>query len=159
MDIVRAALVRTNGVYVANMDGLENTVEAREESMDLQRAGGSAAVTADEAACGLADAQRMLAGRGATSGIGFGFVKNFGSPRGLDGLRFEYAITDGDRIANVHTIISGTTLATLGYGRTVGEPDETLRTWALDRLYDLTRSMVADDRYIALLMQHPIHLG
>ena len=139
----------------------ENTVEAREESIRVQLAGDSAAVTADEAAAGLATAQRDLAeGRGAGYGVGFGYVTNFGSPRGLDGIKLEYALTDGgDRIANVHAIISGTRLAMLGYHRTVEEPDEQLLDWALDKLYREAGSIVRDqDRYATLLSRHPLHL-
>jgi hypothetical protein len=147
-------------VYVPGVDGSENTVEAREESMRLQLAGGSAAVTAGEAAAGLAEAQRELAGRGAGYGVGVGYVKNFGSPRRLDGIRLEYAITDGERVANVHAIISGTRLSILGYGRALEEPDEGLKTWALDELYQQAGSIARDDdRYATLLMRHPLHLG
>jgi hypothetical protein len=79
------------------VDEPENTVEAREGSMRLQLAGApGAAATAGEAAAGLAEAQRELAGRRAGYGLGFGYVKNFGSPRGLDGIRLEFAITDGE---------------------------------------------------------------
>jgi hypothetical protein len=142
------------------VDGPENTVEAREESMSLQLAGGSAAVTAGEAAAGLAEAQRQLTGRGAGYGVGVGYVKNFGSPRGLDGIKLEYAITDGERVANVHAIISGTRLSILGYGRALEEPDEKLQTWALDELYQQAGSIARDeDRYVTLLMRHPLHLG
>jgi len=121
-------------VYVANVDEAENTVEAREQSMQLQLQGGSAAVTAEESSRGLAEAQQELAGRGAGYELGFGYVKNFGSPRGLDGIRLEYAITDGTRTANLHVIISGTRLATLGFSRALEEPEEELRGWALDQL-------------------------
>jgi hypothetical protein len=147
-------------VYVPGVDEPENTVEAREESMHLQLAGGSAAVTAAEADAGLAEAQRELVGRGAGYGIGFGYVKNFGSPRGLDGIKLEYAITDGERVANVHAIISGTRLAVLGYGRAVEGPDEKLRAWALGELCQQAGSIARDDdRYVTLLTRHPLHLG
>jgi hypothetical protein len=138
----------------------ENTVEAREESMRVQLAGASAAVTADEAAVALAAAQRDFAeGRGAGYGVGFGYVKNFGSPRGLDGIKLEYALTDGDRIANLHAIISGTQLAILGYHRTVEEPNAQLLDWALDKLYRLAGSVARDhDRYARLLSRHPLYL-
>jgi hypothetical protein len=143
-----------------DVDEAENTVEAREESMRVQLAGASPAVTADQAAAGLAEAERELVeGRGSGYGVGFGYVKNFGSPRGLDGIRLEYAITDGERVANVHVIISGTRLATLGYKRWPGEPDERLRAWALDGLYDLAgRIARSGDRYATLLTRHPLHL-
>ena len=60
------------------MEAGENTVAAREESMRVQLAGASAAVTADEAEAGLAAAQHDLAeGRGAGYGVGFGYVTNF----------------------------------------------------------------------------------
>jgi hypothetical protein len=139
----------------------ENTVEAREESMRMQLAGASAAVTAEEAAAGLAAADRELAeGRGAGYGVGFGYVTNFGSPRGLDGIRLEYALTDGQRVANVHAIISGTRLALLDYHRTIQELDEQLHDWALKALYDLAGSIARDDdRYGTLLTRHPLHLS
>jgi hypothetical protein len=139
----------------------ENTVAAREESMRARLAGTSAAVTAEEAAAGLAAAQRDLAdGRGARYGIGLGYVKNFGSPRGLDGIKLEYVLTDGERVANVHAIISGTRLALLGYHRTVDEPDEQLLGWALDKLYREAGSIARDhDRYATLLSRHPLHLA
>ena len=127
--------------------------------MRLQLAGGSAAVTAAEAAAGLTEAQRELATRGA-GGLGFGYVKSFGSPRGLDGIRLEYAITDGDRIANVHAIISGTRLAALGFWPVGDELDEALRAWALEELYRKGGSIARDDdRYAAFLACHPVHLG
>jgi hypothetical protein len=31
-----------------------------------------------------------------------GYVKNFGSPRGLERIKVEYTLTDGERVANVH---------------------------------------------------------
>ena len=84
-------------------------------------------------------------------------MKNFGSPRGLDGIKLEYAITDGERVANVHAIISGTRLAILGYGRALEEPGEKLQTWALDKLYQQAGSIARDqDRYVTLLMRHPL---
>src|SRR5262249_30580458 len=104
--------------------------------MRVQLAGASAAVTADEAQAGLAAPQDDLAeGRGGGYGVGFGYVKSFGSPRGLDGIKLEYALSDGDRVANVHAVISGSRLAMLGYHRTLEEPDEQLLGWALDKLY------------------------
>jgi hypothetical protein len=139
----------------------EDTVAAREESMRVQLAGASSAVTAAEAAAGLAAAERELAGgRGSGYGVGLGYVKNFGSPSGLDGIKLEYAITDGERVANVHAIISGTRLAILGYHRTVEKPDEQLHEWALDKLYRLAGSIARDhDRYATLLAQHPLQLS
>ena len=147
-------------VYVANVDEAENIVEAREQSMQLQLDGGSAAVTVDDAARGLTEARQELAGRGADYGLGFGYVKNFGSPRGLDGIRLEYAITDGARTANLHVIISGTRLGILGYTRQVDHPDDDLRVWVLDQCY-LAAGAIAqsDDRYATLLSRHPFPLG
>lgn len=142
------------------MDDKENTVEEREGSMRLQLAGGSAAVTATEAASGVDAAHQELAGRAAGHGVGFGYVKGFGSPGGLDGIKLEYAITDGKRVANVHAIVGGTRLSILGYDRAVAEPDERLRKWALDDLYRLAGSIARDDdRYATLLTRHPLHLG
>lgn len=147
-------------MYVANVDEPENTVEARERSMQLQLDGRSSAVTAARAADGLAEAQQELASRGAGYELGFGYVKSFGSPRGLDGILFEYAITDGERVANVHAIISGTRLGILGYSRATDELDEKLRAWALDELYRLAGSIArSDDRYVTLLGRHPLRLG
>jgi hypothetical protein len=137
----------------------ENTVQAREQSMQLQLAGGSAAVTVAEATAGLEEARRELAGRGAGYDVGFGYVKNFGSPRGLDGVRLEYAVTDGERVANVHAIISGTRLGILGYSRAIEEPDVKLRAWALDELYRAAAAIPRGDRYARLLERHPLHLG
>jgi hypothetical protein len=117
-------------------------------------------LTADDEVRGLADAQQELAGRGAGYALGFGYVKNFGSPRGLDGIRLEYAITDGVRTANLHVIISGTRLAILGYSRVVDEHDEELLTWALDQLYQAAGAIArSDDRYATLLARHPLPLG
>lgn len=128
--------------------------------MRLQLAGGSAAVTTEEAAAGLAEAQRELVERGAGYGVGFGYVKDFDSPRGLDGIRLEYALTDGERIANVHAIISGTRLSILGHDRSAVEPDERLRAWALEDLYRLAGSIArTHDRYASLLERHPLRLG
>lgn len=129
--------------------------------MRVQLAGASAAVTADEAATGLAAAERELAeGRGAGYGVGFGYVTSFGSPRGLDGIRLEYALTDGERAANVHAIISGTRLALLGYPRTLDEPDAPLHDWSLRALYDLAGSIARDDdRYATMLTRHPLRVS
>jgi hypothetical protein len=147
-------------VYVPNVDEAENTVEAREQSMQLQLQGGSAAVTAEESSRGLAEAQQELAGRGTGYALGFGYVKNFGSPRGLDGVRLEYAITDGARTANVHVIISGTRLATLGFSRGLEEPDEEVRGWVLDQLYQAAGAIArSQGRYETLLSRHPLPLG
>jgi hypothetical protein len=142
------------------MDGAENTVQAREESMQLQLAGGSAAVTADEAISGLTEAQQELAGRGAGYGMGFGYVKNFGSPRGLDGIRLEYAITDGVRVANLHVVISGTRLGIRGLSRAIEEPDEELRAWVLNELYQAAGAIAhSHDRHATLLSRYPLRLG
>jgi hypothetical protein len=142
------------------MDEPENTVEAREESMRVQLTGASAAVTAEEAAAGLAAAEREFTdGRGRGHGIAFGYVKNFGSPRGLDGIRLEYALTDGERVANMHAIISGTRLSVLEAERTT-EPGEGLLSWALDQLYEQAGSIpISHDRYETLLTRHPLRLG
>jgi hypothetical protein len=161
-DIVRATIGRPDRCGTLRRVGNgENTLEAREDSMQSQLAGTSAAVTAEEAAAGLAAAEQELAhGRGVGYGVGFGYVKNFGSTRGLDGIRLEYALTDGERVANVHATISGTRLALLGYDRTVEEPDERLRGLALKALYDLAGSISRDDdRYATLLTQHPLQLS
>jgi hypothetical protein len=142
------------------MDEAENTVEARQASMQLQLDGGSAAVTAEDAARGLTGAQQELAGRGAGYGLGFGYVTNFGSPRGLDEVRLEYAITDGVRTSNLHVVISGTRLGILGFSRGVGEPEEKLRAWALDQLYQAASAIArSHDRYATLLTRHPLQLG
>ena len=86
-------------------------------------------------------------------------MKNFGSPRGLDGIKLEYAVTDGDRVANVHAIISGTRLAMLGYPRVPDEADGQLLDWALEKLYLEAGSIARDhDRYATLLSRHPLYL-
>jgi hypothetical protein len=142
------------------VDESENTLEAREQSMQLQLAGGSAAVTVAEATAGLEAARREFAGRGAGYGVGFGYVKNFGSPRGLDGIRLEYVLTDGERVANVHAIISGTRLGILGYSRSIDEPDKELHAWALEELYRAAGAIPrSSDRYTSMLERHPLHLG
>jgi hypothetical protein len=90
---------------------------------------------------------------------GFLRVKNFGSPRGLDGIRLEYALTDGGRVANVHAIISGTRVALLGYDRMLDEADGPLHDWALRALYDMAGSIARhDDRCATMLTRHPLHL-
>jgi hypothetical protein len=117
-------------------------------------------VTAEDAARGLTEAQRESAGRGAGSGLGLGHVTNFGSPRGLDGIRLEYAITDGERTANLRVVISGTRLAILGFSRSVEEPDAEPRSWVLDHLYQAAGSIArSHDRYATLLTRHPLPLG
>jgi hypothetical protein len=144
-DIVGAAIGRPTLRYVPTRAGWgEHGRGAR--GVDACAAGRRIrAVTADDAATGLAAAERELAeGRGAGYGVGFGYVKSFGSPRGLDGIRLEYAFTDGERVANVHAVISGPRLALLGYHRTLDEPDAPLHDWALRVLYDLAGSIARD---------------
>jgi hypothetical protein len=142
------------------MDEAENTVKAREASMQLQLDGGSAAVTAEDAARGLTEAQRELAGRGAGHGLGFGYVMNFGSPRGLDGVRLEYAVTDGVRTANLHVVISGPRFGILGFSRGMEDPEEKLRDWVLAELYQAASAIArSHDRYATLLTRHPLPLG
>jgi hypothetical protein len=128
--------------------------------MQVQLAGNSSGVTREEAEAGLAAARADLeSGRGSGYVLGFGFVKNIGSPRGLDGLQVEFAITDGDRVANLHAVISGSRMSMLGKQR-LGEVDNKVLDWMFSRLYEkagvISRSA---DRYAVLLTEaHPLRL-
>jgi hypothetical protein len=135
-------------------------VGEREESMRVQLAGHSSAVTQTEAEAGLAAAQADLAGgKGSGYGVGFGFVKSFGSPNALDGIRVEFALTDGQRVANVHAIVSGSHLASLRQDRDA-VPDQELLVWMYQRLYQISGAIARDhDRYRVLLENHPLALG
>jgi hypothetical protein len=142
------------------MEPPENSVEARELSMQVQLAGRSSTVTREEAEAGFATARADLeAGRGSGYGLGFGFVKNIGSPRGLDGVQSEVAVTDGDRVANIHAIVSGSRLSMLGRPR-FDEVDEEVLDWIRGRLYEKAGAISrSSDRYAALLTEaHPLHL-
>jgi hypothetical protein len=145
--------------YGRNVDAPENTVEAREESMRVQLAGVFSAVTREEAEAGLAAARADIeSGRGSGYGVGFGFVKSFGSPNGLDGIRVEFAITDGERVANVHATVSGTQLSMLGKARSAPTDDEIL-TWMFERLYQMAGAIPRSaNRYAMLLASHPLSL-
>jgi hypothetical protein len=74
----------------------------------------------------------------------------------LDGAQLEFALTDGERIANLHAIISRTQLATLACEPT--DPDAI--EWMLWRLYARIAAVPRDgDRFAALLSgPHPIQL-
>jgi hypothetical protein len=145
--------------YGRVVDAAENTVEAREESMQVQLAGASSAVTREDAEVGIAAARTDIkSGRGSGYGVGFGFVKSFGSPKGLDGIRIEFAITDGERVANVHAIVSGSELSMLGKGRFSATDDEVLE-WMFERLYQIAGAILQSaNRYAKLLASHPIDL-
>jgi hypothetical protein len=158
-DIVRAPVVGADGVYVRGVDLAENTVQAREESMRVQLAGASSAVSAAEARVGVDEARREVTqGRGAGYEVGFGYVKSF-DRSGADGIELEYVITDGTRVANLHVIVSRTALSVLGLDTWMTEADEKLRAWALDELYRAAGAIArGDDRYAVLLTRHPLHL-
>lgn len=141
------------------MDVPENTVEAREESIRVQLAGASAAVSAAEAHGGTEEAMREVTeGRGAGYEVGFGYVKSF-DRSGADGIQLEYVITDGTRVANLHVIVSRTALSVLGLDTWMTEADEELQAWVLDELYRAAGAIArGDDRYAVLLTRHPLHL-
>lgn len=93
-------------------------------------------------------------------GVGFGYVTSFGSPNGLDGIKLEYAISDGERVANIHAIISATRLTILSHKHGAADPEAALHVWALAELYRFAGSIpLADDRYASLLSRHPLRLG
>lgn len=127
--------------------------------MRVQLAGDSSAVPRAEAEAGLAAAREDIEnGRGSGYGIGFGFVKTFGSPNGLDGVRVEFAITDGERCANLHAIVSGSQLAMLGQPGRIATDDEMI-AWMLDRLYQVTGAIPRGaNRYAMLVTGHPLNL-
>jgi hypothetical protein len=141
------------------VDVPENTVEAREESMRVQLAGASAAVSAAEAHVGIEEAMREATeGRGADYEVGFAYVKSF-DQSGADGIKLEYVITDGTRVANMHVIVSRTALSVLGLDTWMTEADEELRAWVRDELYRAASAIARrDDRYATLLTRHPLHL-
>lgn len=131
----------------------ENTVEARERSLRLQLDGMSQAATKAEAQGGVKAARADLR---SGYGVGFGLIKSFGSPDGLDGIKLLYAVVAEDgREANIHVVVTGTALAMLGYDTI----DESLQRWILDRLHEKAGSIARPrDRYAQLLEQHPIYL-
>ncbi len=128
--------------------------------MRVQLAGHSSAVTQTEAEVGLAAARADLeSGKGSGYGVGFGFVKSFGSPNALDGIKVEFALTDGQRVANLHVLVSGSHLASMRQGRDA-VPDEEVLGWMYERLYEIAGAVSRDDdRYRILLENHPLALG
>lgn len=127
--------------------------------MRVQLAGVSSAVRREEAEVGVAAARADVEnGRGSAYGVGFGFVKALGSPRGLDGIRVEFAITDGERVANLHAIVSGSQLAMLGQPGRIATDGEMI-AWMLDRLYEVTGAIPRNaNRYAMLVTGHPLDL-
>ncbi len=137
----------------------ENTVQKREQSLRCQLAGVSQAATKAEAERGVEAARADLASSG--YGVGFGFIKSFGSPGGLDGVKLLYAVVaDDGRQADIHVVVSGTALATLGYDPFPATVDDDLQTWILEQLHRKAGSIAhSHDRYARLLEQHPICLS
>lgn len=130
-------------------------IRDREESLEAQLAGRSQAVSADEAKAGIEAARSDLrSGKGSGYGIGFGYIKNFGSIGSQDGVTLCFAITDGEREANFHANVSRTQLATLeAHG-------ENVDAWIADRLYSIAGNFErCGDRYLEILLHHPLDLG
>jgi hypothetical protein len=142
------------------MDGAEATVEAREASMQLQLDSGSVAVTAEDASIGLTGPQQELVCRGAGYGLGFGYVANFGSPRGLDGVRLEYAVTTACGWPTCTSSSAAPGSASSASAAGVEEPEEKLRDRVVDELYRAASAIArSHDRYAALLNRHPLPFG
>lgn len=136
----------------------ENTVQKREQSLRCQLAGVSQAATNAEAERGVEAARADLA---SGYGVGFGLIKSFGSPGGLDGIKLLCAVVaDDGRQANIHVVVTRTALATLGYAQFPGTIDESLQEWILECLHKKAGSIArSHDRYARLLEQHPIYLS
>jgi hypothetical protein len=128
-------------------------IAEREESLRIQLAGASAAITADEAKRGIEGAHAALTdGRGKGYGVGFAPIKNFGSIRGEDATTLCIAVTDGNREANFHVKISGSRSAVISAREHTG-------SWVEDRLYAIAGGIPHDaDRYSTILARHPIAL-
>ena len=135
----------------------ENTVQKREQSLRCQLAGVSQAATAAEARRGVNAARADLS---SGYGVGFGFIRSFGSPAGLDGIKLLYAVVADDGAqANIHVIVTGTALARLGYDRLPATADDDLQKWILEQLHKKAGSIArSHDRFAGLLEQHPIYL-
>jgi hypothetical protein len=129
-------------------------IAEREESLRIQLAGASSAITADEAKRGIEGAHAALTdGRGKGYGIGFAPIKNFGSVRGEDATTLCIAVTDGTREANLHVKVSGSRSAV------ISAREEHTGSWVEDRLYAIAGSIPRDaDRYSTILARHPIAL-
>lgn len=136
----------------------ENTVESRERSLRLQLDGVSQAATKAEAEGGVEAARADLS---SGYGVGFGLIKSFGSPNGLDGIKLLYAVVDDDgRQADIHVVVTGSALAMLGYARSPDTIDDSLQKWILRRLHERARSIASShNRYARLLEQHRISLS
>jgi len=132
----------------------ENTVESREQSLQLELQGVSQAATKAEAERGVEAARADLE---SGYGVGFGFIKSFGSPDGLDGVKLLYAVVaDDGRQANIHVVVTRTALA-IRFADTI---DESLQEWILECLDKRAGSIArSHDRYARLLEQHPICLS
>jgi hypothetical protein len=155
---MRVAIVRAACDHCLVSELPENTVESREQSLQLQLQGVSQAATKAEAERGVEAARADLE---SGYGVGFGFIKSFGSPDGLDGVKLLYAVVaDDGRQANIHVVVTGTALATLGYARFPNTIDASLAKWILECLHRKAGSIAAShDRYARLLEQHPIYLS
>lgn len=107
-----------------------------------------------------AAAHRELSdGKGAGYDVGFGFARKM-EDRGLDGVRLAFAMTDGDREATIHVVVSGTAQAVLAGQVPHITTDAELAAWAQDRLYDKAgRIARSDDRFARLLAMSPITLS
>ena len=131
-------------------------VNAREKSLRTYLSGQSRGVSKEQAKQGLAQALAAVKGG---KPIGFGLVKDLGSPSGTDGIRAEYAVTDGERQATIHAIVPTETLGTLGYDGVAAPVDASLDAWVRGRLYERAGRTPADgDHYAAILEAHPIEL-
>jgi hypothetical protein len=129
-------------------------VGTRERSLQRQLAGYSAAVSPEEARRGLDEARADLeSGRGKDYGLGFGFIRQLDDRN--DRLLSCFAVTSGEREANVHVLVTETTAAT------VANEGEEVRAWTRDRLYDHAGRIARnEDRYLTLLRsKHPLRLG
>lgn len=131
-------------------------VNAREKSLRTYLSGESRGVSKEQAKQGLATALAAVKGG---KPIGFGLVKDLGSPAGTDGIRVEYAVTDGERQATIHAIVPTETLGTLGYDGVAAPVDASLDAWVRTRLYERAGRTTDDgDRYAAVIEAHPIEL-
>lgn len=98
-------------------------------------------------------------GRGAGYGVGFGFARRIGD-HSLDGVRLEYAMTDGEREGTMHVIVAGTAMAVLAGQDPPIRTDADLAAWAQERLYARAGAIrQSDDRFATLLAMSPITLS
>jgi hypothetical protein len=154
---MRVAIVRAACDHCLVSELRENTVESRKQSLQLQLQDVSQAATKAKAERGVEAARADLE---SGYGVGFGFIKSFGSPGGLDGVKLLYAVVADGRQANIHVIVSGTALGTLGCDPFQATVDDNLQKWILKQLHRKAGSIAAShDRYARLLEQHPIYLS